>query len=120
MVAKRTGGPVSMSGDELAAFLAGSPAGAICVIDDDGDLIALPGRVVDYRDDVLVVSVVGADPAPWEARRTEACMVADTFRTYQDIRGVIAQGSVSPQPGRLPGTVAIDIARTLTFSFENA
>ena len=36
-----------MTEDELAEFLAQGPIGAICVADADGQLLALPARVVD-------------------------------------------------------------------------
>jgi hypothetical protein len=33
-----------MSADELDAFVATHPSGAICVVDDDGRLLAVPAR----------------------------------------------------------------------------
>jgi hypothetical protein len=120
MADERAGGPVSMSQNELAAFVAEKPDGAICVIDDEGHLLALPGRVLDYRDDTLTVEIDRVDPGPTPNRETPACMVADTFTSYLAIRGVIAQGTVSWPPPAAPHVVAMSVSRTMTFSFANA
>jgi hypothetical protein len=118
MATERNGGPVKMSEEELAAFVAERPTGAICVIDDDGHLLALPGRVVDCGDK-LTVEIDGADPDARQRRDTPVCLVADTFTSYQAIRGIILQGSIA-WPPTLHGLVVMAITRTVTFSFANA
>jgi hypothetical protein len=118
MATERKGGPVAMSEEELAAFVAGRPTGAICVIDDNGHLLALPGRVVDYRD-TLTVEIDGADPDARQSCDTPACLVADTFPSYQAIRGIISQGSIA-WPPTSHDVVVMTITRTVTFSFANA
>jgi hypothetical protein len=106
-----------MSDDELTSFLAGGPTGAICVVDDDGDLLALPGRVSHVDDITLTVVVDGADHDV--GRTTSACVVADTFTAYRDIRGVIVQGTVTWPPAPQVDT-RLTITRSVTFSFDNA
>ena len=118
MATERKGGPVAMSEEELATFVAERPTGAICVIDDDGHLLALPGRVVDCRD-TLTVEIDGADPDARQSRDTPVCLVADTFTSYQAIRGIISQGSIA-WPPVLHDVVVMTITRTVTFSFANA
>jgi hypothetical protein len=46
-----------MAEDELAEFLAQAPTGAICVVDADGQLLALPARVVDFDSATIAVTV---------------------------------------------------------------
>jgi hypothetical protein len=118
MATERKGGPVAMSEEELATFVAERPTGAICVIDDDGHLLALPGRVVDCRD-TLTVEIDGADPDARQSRDTPVCLVADTFTSYHAIRGIISQGSIAWPPA-LHDVVVMTITRTVTFSFANA
>jgi hypothetical protein len=117
MTRKRRGGPVAMSDDELAAFMAGAPTGAICVVDDDGHLLALPARVTHVDGNTLTVAADSADHDATQ-RTTSACLVADTFTAYRDIRGVIAQGTVAWPPA--PQDAAqLTITHTVTFSFAN-
>lgn len=108
-----------MSADELTAFLSEEPTGAICLTDADGELLALPARVLGQQDDLLEVEIDGLDiPA---AAGTAACVVADRFPSYEGIRGAITQGSIvcaqRDEPSR--PTVAVAAARTFTFSFAN-
>lgn len=119
MPAERGGGPVSMSADELAAFLGGGPTGAICVSDADGRLLALPVRVLDQEDQLLKVEVDGFEVPPQPG--TDACVVADRFPSYGAIRGVIAQGSVwsAEDAASSRSEIALAVARTVTFSFAN-
>jgi predicted membrane-bound mannosyltransferase len=105
---------------ERAEFLAKSPTGAICVVDEDGDLLALPARVVDVDTDGFTVDVDGADRDDTRRRgTTQACVVADTFSEYRAIRGIIAQGTVTWPPTSRDG-VTMAVTRTVTFSFANA
>ncbi|MEE3753136.1 hypothetical protein [Mycobacterium intracellulare] len=114
----RTGGPVAMAEDELADFLAHRPTGSICVVDADGQLLALPVRVVDFDSATIAVSVDGVNGDATQAA-TQACVVADVFTAYQDIRGAIVQGTVMWPPAS--GDVAtLTVSRMLTFSFANA
>lgn len=108
-----------MAEDELTEFLAHQPTGAVCVVDDDGDLLALPARVVDFDAATVTVDVDGAEPDRNPSRETPACLVADTFTAYHAIRGVIAQGTATwpPTPHH---NITMAITRTLTFSFANA
>jgi hypothetical protein len=117
---ERRGGPGSMSADELAAFLATQPSGAICVSDDDGHLLAMPAQVLDEDRGVLRVELASADLASAFGNQRQACVVADTFESYESIRGVIARGPVTRVDGATPRpTVALTMARTATFSFAD-
>ena len=119
-MADRRGGPGSMSADELAAFLATRPSGALCVIDDDGHLLAVPARVVDKDDGVLHVELADADLASTFDHERQGCMVADSFESYDAIRGVIARGPVTSVDGATPHpAVTLTMARTATFSFAD-
>src|SRR5271156_4263056 len=100
MSSPRSGGPVSMAEDELAEFLAQAPSGAICVFDADGQLLALPARVVDFHSDTIPVTVDGAN--------------GDVKQ-----RGAIIQGTVMWPPAS-DDVATLTVSRTLTFSFANA
>jgi hypothetical protein len=108
-----------MAEDELAEFLAQGPSGAICVVDTDGQLLALPARVVDFDSAKIAVTVDGVHGDATQRAEIQACVVADTFTAYRDIRGVIVQGTViwPPSSDDVP---TLTISRTLTFSFANA
>lgn len=108
-----------MSQEQLAAFIANGPTGAVCVEDLDGRLLALPSQIVDYRDDVLTVDVDRADHDLAPTNDTPVCVVADSFTSYRAIHGVIAQGTVAwPPPASAPSTVVI-VSRFLSFSFAH-
>ena len=108
-----------MAEDELAEFLADGPTGAICVVDADGQLLALPARVVDFDSATLAVTVDGANGDVSQRDEIQACVVADTFTAYRDIRGVIVQGTaIWPPPS--DDVATLTVSRTLTFSFVNA
>jgi hypothetical protein len=108
-----------MAEDELAEFLAQRPSGAICVVDADGQLLALPARVVDSDSATIAVTVDGVDVDTTQRAETEACVVADTFAAYRDIRGAILQGTVTWPPAS-DDVATLTVSRTLTFSFVNA
>jgi len=116
---ERRAGPVSMSADELTAFLGEAPAGAICVTDADGQLLALPACVLGQEGEFLRVEVDGLDGTTGPG--TAACVVADRFASYEAIRGVIAQGSILSAEHDLlsKSTVVVSVSRTVTFSFAN-
>ncbi|MDT5219413.1 MAG: hypothetical protein QOF15_1518 [Mycobacterium sp.] len=119
MAGERRGGPAAMSADELAAFLHEEPTGAICVTDADGQLLALPAGVLGQEGNLWKVEIDGLDePLVPEAA---VCVVADRFPSYEAIRGVIAQGSISSAEHAEPShsVVAVAVARTVTFSFAN-
>jgi hypothetical protein len=107
-----------MAQDELAKFLAQGPTGAICVVDADGQLLALPARVVDFDSAKIAVTVDGVNSDTTHAE-IQACVVADTFTAYRDIRGVILQGTVMWPPASAD-VATLTVSRTLTFSFANA
>jgi hypothetical protein len=107
-----------MAEDELAEFLAQRPTGAICVVDEDGRLLALPAHVIDFDSATIAVTVDGVD-ADATQRAAEACVVADTFTAYRDIRGVICQGTVTWPPAS-DDVATVTVSRTVTFSFANA
>jgi hypothetical protein len=107
-----------MAEDELAEFLADGPTGAICV-DADGQLLALPARLVDFDSTKIVVTVEGVNGDATRRAEIPACVVADTFTAYRDIRGVIVQGTVMWPPGS-DDVATLTISRMLTFSFANA
>jgi hypothetical protein len=108
-----------MAEDELAEFLAHGPTGAICVVDATGQLLALPARVTDFDSATIAVTVDGADGDVTQRDEIQACVVADTFTAYRDIRGVIVQGTVIWPPAS-NGVATLTVSRTLTFSFANA
>ncbi|OBH61945.1 hypothetical protein A5684_13470 [Mycobacterium intracellulare] len=107
-----------MAEDELADFLAHRPTGSICVVDADGQLLALPVRVVDFDSATIAVSVDGVNGDATQAA-TQACVVADTFTAYRDIRGVIVQGTAMWPPAS-DGMATLAVSRTVTFSFAKA
>jgi hypothetical protein len=108
-----------MAEDELAEFFAQGPSGAICVVDTDGQLLALPARVVDFDAARITVTVDGVDVDAKQCAEIQACVVADTFTAYRDIRGVIVQGTAIWPPA--PDDVAtLTVSRTVSFSFVNA
>jgi hypothetical protein len=115
----RNNGPVSMAEDELAGFMAQRPSGAICVADADGRLLALPARVIEFDTITIDVIVEGVNGDAAERAHIDACVVADTFTAYQDIRGVIAQGTAT-WPPTADDVATLTVSRTLTFSFANA
>jgi hypothetical protein len=108
-----------MSADELTAFLCGEPTGAVCFTDADGVLLAVPARVVGQEGGLLEVEIDGLDIPPPPG--TTACVVADRFPSYEAIRGVIAQGSITASRPGLPSRpiVAVAVDRTVSFSFAN-
>lgn len=119
MAGEHKGGPVAMSADELASFLHEEPTGAICVTDADGRLFALPAGVLGQEGNLWQVEIDGLDePLVPEAA---VCVVADCFDSYEAIRGVIAQGSISSAQHAESSCsiVAVAVARMVTFSFAN-
>lgn len=108
-----------MAEDELAEFLADGPTGAICVVDADGQLLALPARVVDFDSTKIAVTVDGVNGDATQGAEIQACLVADTFTAYRDIRGVIWQGTVMWPPAS-DDVATLTVSRTVTFSFANA
>jgi hypothetical protein len=108
-----------MAEDELAEFLSDGPTGAICVVDADGQLLALPARVVDFDSATIAVTVDGVNGDPTQPAEIHACVVADTFTAYRDIRGAIVQGTVIWPPAS-DDVATLTVSRTLTFSFANA
>jgi hypothetical protein len=108
-----------MSEEELAEFMAHGPTGAICVVDADGHLLALPARVVDFDSATIAVTVDGANDDVTQRDAIQACVVADTFTAYRDIRGVICQGTMTWPPAS-DDVATLTVSRTLTFSFANA
>jgi hypothetical protein len=108
-----------MAEDELADFMAQRPSGGICIAEADGRLLALPARVVDFDTATIDVVVEGVNGDAAERAHIEACVVADTFTAYRDIRGVIAQGTAT-WPPTADDVATLTVSRTLTFSFANA
>ena len=108
-----------MAEGELAEFFAQGPSGAICVVDADGRLLALPARVIDFDSETLAVTVDGANGHAGQPAEIQACVVADTFTAYRDIRGAIVQGTVTWPPAS-DDVATLTVSRTLTFSFANA
>ena len=60
-----------------------------------------------------------ADVDAAHSAETEACVVADTFAAYRDIRGAIVQGAVMWPPAS-DDVAMLTVSRTVTFSFVNA
>jgi hypothetical protein len=117
---ERRGGPGSMSADALKAFLATHPSGAICVVDDDGRLLAVPARVLDELDGILRVELTAAELVSTFAQERQACVVADAFESYDAIRGVIARGKAAgADTTAVHPVVALTTAHTATFSFAS-
>jgi hypothetical protein len=108
-----------MAENELVEFLAQRPAGAICVVDADGGLLALPARVVDFDSATITVTVDGVNGDATQPAEIQACVVADTFTAYRAIRGAICQGTVRWPPAS-DDVATLTVSRTLTFSFANA
>jgi hypothetical protein len=109
-----------MSAGELSAFLAAQPSGAICVIGDDGRLLAVPARILGEDHGIIRVEVAAVELAFTSDDERRACVVADTFLSYDGIRGVIAQGGAEPAGDRpVNPMVAFTVSRTATFSFAD-
>jgi hypothetical protein len=108
-----------MAEDELAEFLAHRPTGAICVVDADGQLLAVPARVVDFDSATIAVTVEGANGDVTQHDEIQACVVVDTFTAYRDIRGAIVQGTVM-WPPPTDEVATLTVGRTFSFSFANA
>lgn len=117
MPRERRRGPVAMSADELASFLEQRPTGAICVTDSAGRLVVLPAAVLGQEDNTLKVEIDGLDEPLVPG--TAACVVADRFPSYEAIRGIITQGSITSTEHVRPPSVAVAVTRTVTFSFAN-
>jgi hypothetical protein len=113
----RRRGPGSMSEDERRSFLAARPSGAICTVDDEGRLFAVPARVLEADDAILHVELADADLDSALDHERQACIVADTFETYDGIRGVIARGPAVRTDQSVPAVVAVTMKRTTTFTF---
>ena len=114
----RRSGPIEMAEGELVEFLAQGPSGAICVVDTDGQLLALPAQVVDFDSATLAVIVDGVNGDAAQRAEIQGCVVADTFTAYRDIRGVISQGTVIWRPAANHVTT-LTVSHTRTFSFAN-
>ena len=114
----RRSGPIEMAEGELVEFLAQGPSGAICVVDTDGQLLALPAQVVDFDSATLAVIVDGVNGDAAQRAEIQGCVVADTFTAYRDIRGVISQGTVIWPPAANHVTT-LTVSHTRTFSFAN-
>lgn len=108
-----------MAEDELVEFMAQRPTGAICVVDANGELLALPARVAEFDSATIAVTVDGIDVEASHRAESQACVVADTFTAYRDIRGAICQGTVRWPPAS-DGVATLMVSRMLTFSFANA
>lgn len=120
MADDRRGGPIGMSADERTAFLATQPSGAICVQDEDGRLLAMPARILGEHGDSMSVEVAGEELASTFDRARQGCVVADTFESYEGIRGVIARGRVAcEEAAARPLVVWLTVARFATFSFAD-
>jgi hypothetical protein len=117
MADERRGGPIGMSAHERTAFLATQPTGAICIQDEDGRLLAMPARILGEDGDSLSVEVAGEELASAFDRARQGCVVADTFESYEGIRGVIVRGLAARAGNAMSNLVAVRMARTTTFSF---
>jgi hypothetical protein len=106
-----------MSADELSDFIAARPSGAMCVVDDDGRLLAVPARIVDETGGTLSVEVTSPDLVFMLDHRT-GCVVADTFESYDSIRGVIVRGPARSDLAT-PNLVELNVVQMTTFSFAD-
>ncbi len=107
-----------MSDDERAAFLAARPSGAICVVGDDGRLLAVPARILNGDAGALRVELAETDLESMFDHERRGCVVADTFESYHAIRGVIARGRAARVDTAAAGVVLeLEVARIATFSF---
>jgi hypothetical protein len=117
-----TRGPASMSPGDLDEFLNRQPTAAICFADDRGELFAFPARLLAMSDTDAEVALP-TDAAPIDIEdNPPACLVADTFTSYREIRGVIAQGCVarmSSSTANLKASVSVRLSRIRTFSFAD-
>ena len=107
-----------MSPVDLDEFLERQPTGAICFVDDSGRLFAIPARLLAMSDTDAEVALL-TDAVP--AGSPPACVVADTFTSYREIRGVIAQGFVArmSRSTNLKASVLVALSQIRTFSFAD-
>jgi hypothetical protein len=106
---------ISMTADEVAAFLARCAVMVIGTIDPDGWPNATLAHT-DYDDNGnLTIDLDEADPVSVDIERTGAlCCVADQHEKYFEIRGVIVHG----RPGRRDGAaLSVDVTRIVSFDF---
>ena len=110
-------GPTAMSTTELFEFLGDPPTGALCV-ERNGQLLALPAQLLRASNGIWEIAtddgcdVILPDSAP-------ACLVADSFVTYQGIQGVIVQAQRNPSDGDA-SVVVVRPLRLRSFSFSRS
>ena len=92
----------------------------MCFADDSGRLCALPARLLAMSDTDAEVALPGiADPIDTKDNR-QVCLVADTFTSYREIRGVVAQGFVARTSSSTANLKAsMRLSRIRTFSFAD-
>jgi hypothetical protein len=105
---------ISMTPEEVVAFLSRTGTMVIGTIDADGWPTGTLARA-NYTDGSLTIDLDAHDPVGIDVARTNAlCCVADEHETYFDIRGVIVHG----RPGERRGsTLAVDVRRIVSFDF---
>jgi hypothetical protein len=88
-----TRGPRPLASDDALDLLVHSSAAALCV--DDGEhLRAVPVRILAATADVVEVAVRDDSAVAVGLADRAACLVADEFASYEQIRGTIARGVI--------------------------
>ena len=121
MSEQRRGGPGRLSPEELTRFLGRPRWAAICVEDDTGRLQAGPAWIEEADEDELLLRSPATVILAWAG--PDACVVADEFESYTEIKGAIVRGALQPvlleaiedAPAR-----RLRISRSLGFTFRGA
>jgi hypothetical protein len=119
--ATRRGGPARLPPDELAEFLDHPRWGAVCTEDASGRLCAEPVWMEPAGAGVL--SLRSPIQLGDRGAHAPACVVADEFESYTQIRGAILRGDLelpgAVQVGRR-GAMTFRISRSHGFTFEGS
>ncbi len=111
----RSGGP-NRDGSQAGLEFLGTPRwAALCVEQPDGSLRCTPAFVRARNEDRLHLAVPGGQPASGVPGTGRAALVADEFAAYDEIRGVIARGTVTCEQ---PPDAHFDLAQVAGFSFQ--
>lgn len=118
MPTQRHGGPGSDGESAALEILAAQSWVAVCVEDGDGALRCTPALLRGLDGKRAQLDVPDGQPPISGSGPARAALVADEFRSYKGIRGVIARGLFT-QDGDLtaPPTAEFQLRHIASFSF---
>jgi hypothetical protein len=110
-----SGGP-NKDGSQSGLDFLGTPRWtALCIEQSDGTLRCTPAFLRGRDDDHLHLAVPDGQPAFTMPGTGRAALVADEFASYDEIRGVIARGTITGDP---PRDAHFQLGRVASFSFQ--